>query len=453
MKNSKGLTRRDFLRLGLLAAGAASLSSCENWLAAAGIREARPNFLIIYTDDQRYDSMGYMPETQKLIFDEGVSFNHGYITTPLCGPSRCSLFTGMYAHTHGIRENQDSGFDFSTFAGYLQKSGYYTGLVGKYLNEWRVRDAPNPEFDFWRAISRGESRYNNPDIMVDGEWIRHQGKYITDAFGDYCLEFIDRASKKHKPFCLYFAPNAPHEPATPSDEDKFLQIDLPPFPPSFNEEDLSDKPRWIAEKEPLFDEQKIHEINEFRNDQLLTLRSLDRNIKRIVEKLAEKNLLDKTVVLFLSDNGKLWGEHRMTSKNSFYDEAARVPFALRYPPLVPLPYVEEIPVANIDVAPTLYDLAGIPVPEGVDGESLVPLLLTRQSRREGVLIEGWPGRGHYAAYHCGDYVYAETRGDKSEFYDLRKDPYQLENAIDKAEYQPLIEHLKAALDEVREKEG
>ena len=451
--SKKKITRRDFLRLGLLTAGAATLTSCENWLVAMGVQEARPNFLIIYTDDQRYDSMAYMPRTKKLIFDEGVSFNHGYITTPLCGPSRCSLFTGMYAHTHGIRENQDSGFDLTTFAGRLRKSGYYTGLVGKYLNEWRVKDAPSPDFDYWRAISRGESRYNNPDIMVDGEWVRHQGDYITDAFGDYCLEFIDRASQKPKPFCLYFAPNAPHEPATPADEDKFLHIDLPPFPPSFNEEDISDKPRWIAEKEPLFDEQKIHEINEFRNDQLLTLRSLDRNIERIIQKLDEKDLLDSTVILFLSDNGKLWGEHRLTSKNSFYEEAARVPFALRYPPLVPTPYVEETPVANIDIAPTLYDLARIPVADGVDGESLVPLLLTQKSSREGVLIEGWPGRGHYAAYHCGDYVYAETKGDKAEFYDLKKDPYQLENAIDEPEYQELIAHLKKALDDVREQEG
>jgi arylsulfatase A-like enzyme len=450
---NKSVTLRDFLRLSLFSASAAALTSCENWLVALGVKEERPNFLIIYTDDQRYDSMGYMPETQALIFDQGVTFNHGYITTPLCGPSRCSLFTGMYAHTHGIRENQDSGFNLTTFAGHLKEHGYYTGLVGKYLNEWRVKDEPNPEFDYWRAISRGESRYNNPDIMVEGEWIRHQGKYITDAFGDYCLEFLDRASRKPKPFCLYFAPNAPHEPATPAKEDKFLKIDLPPFPPSFNEKDISDKPHWLTEKEPLFDEQKIHEINEFRNDQLLTLRSLDRNIKRIIAKLDEKNLLDKTVIVFLSDNGKLWGEHRMTSKNSFYDEASRVPFGLRYPPLVPFPYIEETPVANIDIAPTLYDLARIPVPPNVDGESLVPLLLTGENRREGVLIEGWPGRGHYAAYHRGDFVYAETGGDKAEFYDLIKDPYQLENAVDFPEYQDLVEHLKTSLDNVREREG
>ena len=406
--------------------------------------------MIIYTDDQRYDSMWQMPRTQELIFEQGVTFSHGYITTPLCGPSRCSILTGMYAHSHEIRENQDSGFDETTFAKYLQDDGYYTGLVGKYLNEWRVRDEPKPEFDYWRAIFGGQSRYNNPDIMVNGEWVRHQGQYITDAFGDYCVEFIENAAKKLKPFCLYFAPNAPHEPATPADEDKFLSIDLPEFPPNFSEEDISDKPNWLQEKESLISEKDIHKINEFRNDQLLSLRSLDRNIERIIQKLEAENLLDKTVVIFLSDNGKLWGEHRMTTKNSFYEEASRVPFALRYPPLVPMPYIEEKPVSNIDIAPTLYDLARIPIPEEVDGVSLVPLLLAGDMHRAGVLIEGWPGRGHYAAYHVGNYVYAETGGDKSEFYDLEKDPYQLENAIDDPAYQDIITDLKIALDEVRE---
>ncbi|MBL6962093.1 MAG: sulfatase-like hydrolase/transferase [Anaerolineales bacterium] len=447
----KNITRRDFLRLSALTAGAATLTSCEKWLVSAGLKEERPNFLIIYTDDQRYDSMWQMPRTQELIFDQGVTFNHGYITTPLCGPSRCSILTGMYAHSHNIRENQDEGFNETTFAKYLQDDGYYTGMVGKYLNEWTVKDKPKPEFEYWRAISRGQSRYNNPDIMVDGEWVRHQGQYITDVFGDYVIEFIEKAERKQKPFCLYFAPNAPHAPATPADEDKFLSIDLPEFPPNFNEEDVSDKPNWIQEKEPLLSDEAIHEINEFRNDQLLTLRSLDRNIERIINKLKEEELLDKTVIIFLSDNGKLWGEHRMASKNSFYEEASRVPFALRFPPLVPTPYVEEKPVSNIDIAPTLYDLARIPIPPEVEGESLVPLLQTGDSLRDGVLIEGWPGRGHYAAYHVGNYVYAETEGDKSEFYDLEKDPYQLSNGIDQPEYQPIIEKLKNSLDQVREK--
>ncbi len=449
MKNK--FSRRDFLRISGLTLSALTLTSCEKWLVSAGLKEERPNFLIIFTDDQRFDSMWQMPRTQELIFDQGVTFNHGYITTPLCGPSRCSILTGKYAHTHNIRDNQDEGFDETTFAGHLKDDGYYTGLVGKYLNEWSVKQEPNPEFDYWRAISRAESRYNNPDIMVDGEWVRHQGQYITDAFGDYCIEFIGKASKKLKPFCLYFAPNAPHEPATPADEDKFLDIELPDFPPNFNEEDVSDKPNWIGEKEPLFDDAKIHEINEFRNDQLLTLRSLDRNIERIIKKLEEEELLDKTVIIFLSDNGKLWGEHRLTSKNSFYEEASRVPFAMRYPPLVPAPYIEEKPVANIDIAPTLYDLARVPIPDDVEGVSLVPLLQAGDMNREGILIEGWPGRGHYAAYHIGGYVYAETGGDKSEFYDLSKDPYQLENAISQPEYQELIDRMKAALDKIREK--
>lgn len=143
----------------------------------------------------------------------------------------------------------------------------------------------------------------------------------------------------------------------------------------------------------------------------------------------------------------------MISKNSPYEETARVPFALRYPPLVPVPYVEERVIANIDIAPTLYDLAKIPIPEKVDGESLVRLFNNEDNWREGILIEGWPGRGIYSAYHAGRYVYIETEGDKSEFYDLDEDPYQLDNAIDILEYQQIIEYMKSKLAELKAKAG
>jgi len=447
---SKKLNRRDFLRLGILAAGGVVLTACKKWVTSLGFNDERPNFLIIVTDDQRYDSMQYMPRTQALIFDQGVTFNHGYITTPLCGPSRCSILTGMYAHTHGVRDNADDVFDKTTFAKHLQDNGYYTGLVGKYLNLWSQKDKPRPEFDYWVAFSRGESRYNNPRLNVNGEWIRHQGQYITYALGDYTLDFIENAVKKRKPFCLYFAPNAPHEPATPAKEDKDLQIILPEHPPNFNEQDVSDKPDWLANT-PLLTDEQIQELDAFRRDQTLTLFSLDRVIDNLIGKLDEKSLLDNTVIVFFSDNGKLWGEHRMRSKNSFYEEASRVPFALRYPPLVPTPYVEEKMVANIDIAPTLYELAEIPTPPEVDGNSLVPLLRTGATLREGILLEGWPGRGFYSAYHTERYVYAETRGDKSEFYDLESDPYQMENAIDKPEHQEIIAKLKSLLNSIQEK--
>jgi N-acetylglucosamine-6-sulfatase len=408
-------------------------------------RDDRPNFLIIVTDDQRYDTMQYMPRTQELIFDQGVTFLRGYITTPLCCPSRASILTGMYAHTHEVYDNNGE-LHLRTVMDDLHENGYFTGLVGKYLNTWDGE--MRPEYDFWVSFAHGETRYNNPRLNVNGEWIRHQGQYITYALGDYVLEFIEKASRKNQPFVLLFAPNAPHQPATPADEDKYIQIDLPLHrPPSFNEEDISDKPNWLSD-DPQLSEEEIAAVDNFRRDQILTLFSLDRTVDKIFAGLRKAGELDNTLVIFLSDNGKQWGEHRMISKNSYFEESSHVPFALRYPPLVPQPHLEEKIVANIDIAPTLYDLAGIPVPTNVDGASLVDLLEGNEWR-EAILIEGWPGRGFYSAIHTGEYVYVETGGDKSEFYDLVVDPFQLDNRIDDPEYLTVISELKLELLELK----
>jgi N-acetylglucosamine-6-sulfatase len=442
---SQTLTRRDFLRLSLFAAGGITLAGCDMKFLKG---DERPNFVVILTDDQRYDTMQYMPRTKARIFDKGVTFNHGYATTPLCGPSRRSILTGMYAHNHGTLDNANEDFTEKTFIDYLQEDGYYTGLVGKYANTWKGE--PRPEFDYWVSFSKGESRYNNPRLNVNGEWIRFQDRYITDVFGEQALEFIENASRKNSPFCLFFAPNAPHEPAVSANEDKFTDLDLPERTPNFNEQDVSDKPNWLS-KDPMLTDEDIASLDEFRRNQILTLFSLDRVIDSLITRLEDKGLLDNTVVIFLSDNGKLWGEHRRNTKNSAYEEATRIPFAIRYPPLTSAAQVEERAVANIDIAPTLYELAGIPIPEKVDGESLSGLLRSdgNENWRQGILIEGWPARGVYAAYHTGDYVYVETVGDKPEFYDLKKDPYQLENAAELAEYQSVIEQMRKKLTELR----
>lgn len=445
--NSQRLSRRDFLHLSMLAAGGASLAGCDSNLLRL-LKDDRPNFLIILTDDQRADTMQFMPRTKARIFDEGVTFEHAYITTPLCGPSRRSVLTGMYAHTHGTFDNAEENFDDETFIDHLADSGYFTGLVGKYANTWKGE--PRPEFDYWVSFKNGESRYTNPRLNVNGEWLRHQGEYITDVFGRYAIDFIETASGKNKPFCLFFAPNAPHEPSTPAEQDASSTLEMPELPPSYNEADVSDKPNWLANA-PLLNDVDAQNLEGFKRDQILTLISLDRVIDAILDRLAEKGLLDTTAVFFLSDNGKLWGEHRWTTKNSVYEEVTRVPFALRYPPLTMSIPVEERVIANIDIAPTLYDLANISMPERVDGESLTGLFETSDIPwREGILIEGWPGRGDYSAYHTGNYVYVETVGDKSEFYDLKNDPYQLNNMIDAPEYQELIEHMRTKLERLKQ---
>jgi arylsulfatase A-like enzyme len=186
-------------------------------------------------------------------------------------------------------------------------------------------------------------------------------------------------------------------------------------------------------------------IEKMRRRQILTLVALDRSIGAVMERLEATGELDNTVVIFISDNGKHWGEHRMDSKSTAYEESVKVPFALRYPALIPTPYVEEKLVANIDIAPTIYEMSETRMPDTVDGMSLLRLF-GGQEWRSTLLLEAWPDRGHWTAVHTGDSIYIETDNDLSEFYDLVSDPYEMENAIDDPQYESTIMELKAILD-------
>ncbi|HSG45885.1 MAG TPA: sulfatase-like hydrolase/transferase [Anaerolineales bacterium] len=404
------------------------------------VKDERPNFLIIVTDDQRFDTMEYMPNTQQLIFDQGVTFSSGYITTPFCCPSRASILTGLYAHNHYVYVNTDDLL-LPTLVDDLHKNGYYTGLVGKYLNSWD--GSLRPEFDYWVTFWGGTvPHYYDPELNVNGDWGPRTG-YITYLFEDYVKEYLDLATNQRKPFFLLFAPNAPHAPFTPLKEDKGLLQDLALHrPPSFSEEDISDKPSSIANKPPI-GENGVTSIDNTRRRQLLTLIALDRSIGAIMQKLEETGELDNTVVIFLSDNGKHWGEHRMDTKSTAYEEVVKVPFAMRYPTLIPAPYIEGRLVANIDIAPTIYELSETRMPKVIDGLSLVDLLNGDGEWRSNLLLEAWPDRGHWKAVHTGQYVYIDTIDDISEFYDLVNDPFQLENAINDPQFQDTIAELQA----------
>ena len=450
------------LSIGLVLLAFYLAGSCGNTLSEAAVAE-RPNFLIIIADDQRYDTLGsFMPRTQARIFNEGVQFTKGYVTTPLCCPSRASILTGMYAHRSGVRVNSDS-LRKTTFAHHLHEAGYFTGLVGKYLNSWD--GSARPEFDFWSAFAGGGSRYFNPRLNVNGSWSEHQG-YMTYLLRDYALRFLNDAARKSQPFALIFAPNAPHagfDPAAgvsppgvapdPAPGDENLYKDLPLHrPPNYNERDLSDKPKWLQSLPPLTPaQQKL--LDSVRLSQLQTLQSLDQGIGAIVGLLERQGKLNNTVIFYISDNGFFWGEHRLREKERAYEPSIHVPFALRYPKLVPRGRVENRLVANIDIAPTIYELAGLPIPVDVDGNSLVTLLERRSAWRDELLIEAWPGRVPYEAVHTGRYVYIETKGDRSELYDLEKDPYQLENRFSDRGYAKVVAEMQERLKRLRSKEA
>lgn len=399
-------------------------------------KPSRPSILLIITDDQRYDTMDFMPNTKARIFDEGIEFSRAYVTTPVCCPSRSSILTGMYAHNHGVHFNQDP-LSFETVVMRLHENGYFTGQVGKYLNSWN--GTPRPEFDFWVSKSR----------EIAGTDSRHRG-YQTHSQRDFALEFLEQTLSRDQPFFLIFSTRYPHEPADPAPGDEELYPDLTPHrPPSFNEADLSDKPQWLAKQRPL-DPSEIEEIDRLRRRQLQSLHAIDLAIDDLLNTLEAHRQLENTLVIFLSDNGFFWGEHRIEGgKNRVYEEAIHVPFAVRYPPMIQVPHIESRLVANIDIAPTIYEVAGIPLPTETDGRSLVSLMEERGAWREELLIEGWRRGDRYTAIHTGDYIYVENQCCTAEFYDLWRDPYQTENAIDDPAYEATVADLKTRLDRLR----
>jgi N-acetylglucosamine-6-sulfatase len=448
--------RRVALVIGTILAGLSiALISPES--QSANQDAERPNFLIIITDDQRLDTMQYMPRTQALIGDQGVTFSSAYATTPLCCPSRSSILTGLYAHNHRVHLNYNK-LAFTTVVQMLGQHGYRTGLAGKYLNSYpKVNDPPLPEFDMW--VSFEGIVYYDPTLNVNGTWQVIEG-YQTDIFRDYAIDFIRDSTESTQPFLLIYAPSAPHLPSLPKQGDEDLFLDLPAHrPPGFNEADVSDKPAWLQER-PLISNKLIkNEIDKKLLPGLQSLVAVDAAIAEIMHELEEQGVIDNTLVIFLSDNGYFWGEHRLVRGKSFaYEEAIHVPFMLRYPPLVNQPSIEDALVANIDIAPTLYDLAGVTPPYPMDGLSLVPLLTHEPGWREHLLIEGWsdkrtqPGEApSYQAIHTGRYVYIETQGDLAEFYDLEADPGQLDNAIHQTEYTEQIKTHQRFLAEERNK--
>lgn len=410
---------------------------------------APPNILLILSDDQRFDTIDYMPRTKSRIFNEGARFSRAYITTSSCCPSRSSILTGMYAHHHGVLVNNDP-LEKKTFVQELKDTGYLTALVGKYLNSWD--GSVRSEFDFWVSFAGGSSSYFDPHLNVHGEWQDRPG-YITYILRDYALNFLDSALQQEQPFLLIYSPNAPHEPAFPATEDENLYADLPDYrPPSFNEEDVSDKPDWIQTL-PIIADGDVQDIDAVRRRQLQSLNALDIAVESILDRIAEHGELDRTFVLYLSDNGYFWGEHRLRrGKGYAYEESILVPFAIRYPPLIPAAREVSELVANIDIAPTLYELAGLSIPSDTDGLSLMALLEAQGNWRDQLIVENWIEPDHYSAVRSDQYLYVAWDQFDPELYDTILDPYQLENLANLPEYSPVVAEFQAYLDEMHPEE-
>ena len=409
----------------------------------------RPNIVFVMTDDMEEGMLSRMPVVRSRIVGEGVTFDNAFVTQSLCCPSRATALRGQYSHNHRITANDvpDGGavrfrrreLDESTFATWLQDSGYRTGLVGKYLNNTEKHYIP-PGWDEWN----GMIGMDNDHLVNENGRLHHYSRetLMTDVYTEKSLGFVRRATDEASdpPFMLWAGTYAPHLPAKHSERDADLFKDTSlPRPPSFNEEDVSDKPEWVRDT-PRLKDREIGKLQKQHRDRLRSLRDVDRMVGHILKLLEDRGELDDTYVVFTTDNGLQTGQHRLTKKSTPYEEAAGVPLAIRGPG-IPAGVVRDQLVINNDLAPTFADWANTGVPDFVDGRSFAPLLRKDpppdSDWRAAVLNEQHPKQRFripdYEAVRTDTQTYVRWETGERELYDLRRDPYELENVSDAAD--------------------
>ena len=447
---------------------AAAVGLLVGWrptVAPASAQFATPNIVFFLTDDQRHDMLEYMPIVQRELVGRGINFTNAYATTPLCCPSRASILTGLYAHSHGVLRNdgRTGGWrrfdDSSTLATWMQGAGVRTMLLGKYLNLYASLKVPTGWSEWFAFWDKGpERKYYDYTVNHNGtarQYGDREDEYSTDTLARQASGLLQ--ADPELPFFLYLAFNGPHAPAKPAKRDRGSFADLPPQRlPSYNEEDVSDKPAWV-QRLPLLTPAQQQEHDRFRRDQIATLQAIDRAVGSVVETLRADGRLDNTWFVFMSDNGFSLGEHRLAhSKACGYEECARVPLVIVPPPgrmaEFGAPRAEARLVLNIDLAPTLAELTGAAPDRAIDGLSLLPMLTAPESpwRTEGIL-EFWADEDDgqdvsFKGLRSGGWKYLRYVNGEQELYDLQADPYELDSlAADPAQARRLAE-LSARLD-------
>jgi arylsulfatase A-like enzyme len=504
----------------------------------------RPSFVVIQTDDETLDELytvynaggveiPTMPNTLSMIAGRGITFNRYYVSYPLCCPSRVTLLTGRYAHNSNVRGNVQPNGGYSGFrqrgafthnlATWLQGAGYRTIHIGKFLNGYGDEPYDNgtevpPGWSAWHTVENADTHHYfygyslNDNGTIDGPF-GDSGSWDTREFGerDYfgcptttienkpCFYETDVLSRiayeelsgtpAEQPFYLQLDYTAPHgdfrKPAGPEPAPRdYTLFDGAPYPhgrsEGFNEGNVNDKPRFIREA-PYLSPEEIHTYRVYYDKALASLRAVDDGVKTVLDTLGSEHRLRNTYIIFTSDNGFFYGEHRLTGgKFLAYEPSTHLPFLMRGPGITPGTSTGEL-AANTDIAPTVLELAGVTPDKSVDGTSLVPFLRDPSLRtRRGILFESFvqtddveangeptaqravkevrprPKSGtakasivappkDYEGIRLGPYKYIEWPDGEKELYDISKDPYELNNIVRVPNYFPIRAFLHAQL--------
>ena len=437
----------------------------------------RPNIVLITADDMRADDIAFMPRTRRLLGKNGVTFTDAMSNYPLCCPARATLLTGQYSHNNGVQGNEwpygghkkfyETGAELETLPVWLQRSGYSTGFVGKYLNYYGTEDPEQrstgdryvpPGWNDWHASVGRVFRYYCVTLNENGRIRRHRGEYQTDLYTRLSKDFIGQYAGKREPFFLWTSHLAPHIGVTPAKDDycssapglpipaaerhRRMFTGLPlPHSPALNEKDMSDKGTYIRDRKEV-DLARMAEVHQGRVE---ALQSLDESVADTIAALEAKGVLDETLLIFASDNGWLLGEHRSEKKILPYEESLTVPLLMRGPG-VPTGVRRHQPVGLVDIPATALAASGATSTKAQDGVSLIGLAKdpARLARRV-MPIESGPAPAiqanhnvvnpawFYRGIRSSRYSYIAwqmTASEEEEFYDLDEDPFQLESRHD-----------------------
>jgi len=428
------------------------------WLSYAAINSTgwfrpKPNIIIILTDDLDLTLMPYLENTNRLIGEAGATFTNYFVTTPLCCPSRASMLRGQYAHNTNILENSPGFVNFyrntreaETIAVWLNKGGYETSLTGKYLNGYPVNAGKKyvpPGWTDWHVFMyEGYERtfYYGYKMNENGEVVQYSDApedYSTDVIKRQALNFMNQSMDENSPFFILVSVIAPHGPSTPANRHTQIYNDLiSPKKPSFNEQDLSDKPSTTYALANSGDEFDEGDANLLFTRRVQTMQAVDELVAEVILLLEQQGQLDNTYIFFTSDNGLHMGEHRLPSiKGLPYEEDIHVPLLVRGPGIQPGLQITSM-TANIDLAPTIADITQVASADFIDGRSFLPFLHPQAEQvlkwRKSLLIEsGYMDNESETIVFRGirteTFVYVEYENGELEYYDLVNDPFELNN--------------------------
>jgi arylsulfatase A-like enzyme len=424
------------------------------------------NVIFILTDDHRYDYMGFTgkvpwletPNMDKMA-SEGAYFKNAFVTTSLCSPSRASILTGQYSHVHTIVDNYaPNPGNLTFFPQYLQQAGYQTAFLGK----WHMGDhgdEPQPGFNHWESFV-GQGVYYNPKLNINGKRIQYSDStYITDLLTEHAIEWLEKRDKK-KPFFMYLSHKAVHADFKPAKRhvDRYKNKTIP-LPSTFEQTKTGEYrdlkwPEWVKKQRVSWHgvDFMYHQNKGFQDvvaRYCETLLGVDESIGEVMEYLKENDLDESTLIIYMGDNGFSWGEHGLIDKRHFYEESVKVPFLVKCPEIFEGGKVIEQMIQNIDVAPTLIELAGLAKPDNMPGNSFVQLLNNDYDNwRDRIFYEyyweyDFPMTPTVFGVRTDKYKYIRYQGiwDRNELYDIENDPDEMYNLIERPEYQAMIKDM------------